>query len=107
MTIPLGFLLPLIWSDFRSIKKVALVGFCLSLTIEVTQLFTYWRLSCTDDLIANTLGAVLGCLIFKVFVKIFRKIEAKPFSVIIKHEAVYYLVLSFVGVFVLYHNRIV
>ena len=57
--IPLGFLLPTIWSDFRSLKKTVLVGFSLSLTIELLQLFTF-RLTDVDDLITNTLGTALG-----------------------------------------------
>ena len=55
MFIPLGFLLPMIWSEFRAVKKVALAGFLLSLTIELNQLFSLRGIA-TDDLIANTLG---------------------------------------------------
>jgi len=107
MTIPLGFLLPMIWSDFRSPKKVALAGFLLSLTIEITQLFTGWRLSATDDLIANTLGAVIGYFIFKVLIEIFKNLENKPLPLKIKNEAVYYLMFSFIGAFLLYYSDII
>lgn len=73
MTIPLGFLLPLIWKQFRTIKKVALSGFLLSLCIELSQLFTQSRNTTTDDLIMNTLGAIIGYLIFKAFFHIILK----------------------------------
>lgn len=64
---PLGLLLPLIWSRFKNFGVTALYGFLLSLFIECSQLFTL-RSSDIDDLIANTLGAVLGYFIAKIFV---------------------------------------
>ncbi|WP_370671411.1 VanZ family protein [Clostridium botulinum] len=105
MTIPLGFLLPLIWKQFRTIKKVALSGFLLSLCIELSQLFTQSRTTTTDDLIMNTLGAIIGHFIFKAFFHIIlkknstEKNEIASSSVVIKHEAIFYLVLSFLGMF--------
>ncbi|ACA54517.1 VanZ family protein [Clostridium botulinum] len=105
MTIPLGFLLPLIWKQFRTIKKVALSGFLLSLCIELSQLFTQSRTTTTDDLIMNTLGAIIGYFIFKAFFHIIlkknsnEKDEITSSSVFIKHEAIFYLVLSFLGMF--------
>ena len=102
MTIPLGFLLPVIWPDFRSLKKVTFAGFLFSLTIEITQLFTGFRLSCTDDLIANTLGAAIGYFMFKILFKIFSSLENKSSPALIKHEAAYYLMLSFIGAFIFY-----
>lgn len=105
MTIPLGFLLPLIWKQFRTIKKVALSGFLLSLCIELSQLFTQSRNTTTDDLIMNTLGAIIGYFIFKAFFHVFlkknsnEKDEITSSSVVIKHEAIFYLGLSFLGMF--------
>ena len=107
MTIPLGFLLPVIWSDFRSLKKVMLAVFLLSLTIETAQLFTGWRLSATDDLIANTLGAMVGYFMFKVMLKVFKNLENNSIPSKIKNESTYYLILSFVGAFFLYYNDII
>lgn len=60
--IPLGFLLPLIWNNFRSAKSTVLFGFGLSLVIEISQIFTY-RTTDIDDLITNTVGTLLGYLI--------------------------------------------
>jgi glycopeptide antibiotics resistance protein len=60
--IPLGFLLPLIWHNFRSAKNTILFGFGLSLIIEISQIFTY-RATDIDDLITNTAGTLLGYLI--------------------------------------------
>lgn len=57
--LPFGFLLPFIWERFKSWKTVLAAGFCLSLFIETAQIFTY-RLTDIDDLLLNSLGAVLG-----------------------------------------------
>lgn len=57
--VPLGIFLPCLWQKFRSLKAIALEGFWISLVIEVLQIFTY-RATDVNDLIHNTLGAVLG-----------------------------------------------
>lgn len=56
---PLGFLLPAIWKEYRSLRAVFVSGLFLSLFIETLQIFTF-RLTDVDDLITNTAGAVLG-----------------------------------------------
>lgn len=56
---PLGFLLPAIWSEYRSVKKMVLIGLAVSVLIEVLQIFTF-RLTDIDDLITNTIGTALG-----------------------------------------------
>lgn len=57
--IPLGFILPLLWSRFRSRKRIILTGFFFSLAIELSQLLNY-RITDVDDLIMNSLGTWLG-----------------------------------------------
>ena len=59
MLMPLGFLLPYIWENFRNPLKVTLTGFLFSGFIEFAQLPTN-RLVDIDDLRMNTLGAILG-----------------------------------------------
>ena len=63
--IPLGILLPILWGDHRSAKNILAWGFGLSLTIECLQLFTL-RLTDVDDLLMNSLGAILGYYLSKV-----------------------------------------
>jgi len=70
--IPLGFLLPLISTAHRQLKKLLFLGFGLSLTIEISQMFTRHRVSDLNDLIANTLGALLGYLCFVLLAKLIR-----------------------------------
>lgn len=64
--IPLGFLLPLLWRQYRSLAALAAFGFALSLAIELSQLFVL-RATDVNDLITNTLGAVLGWLLARPF----------------------------------------
>ena len=103
MTIPFGFLLPLIWKEFRKSYLVTLVGFGFSLIIEILQLFNH-RVSDVDDLLMNTIGAIVGFGIWLLFHLIFKKIGDKATS-ICKTEAVIYLALGIAGVFFLYNWR--
>lgn len=64
MFAPFGFLLPMLWKEYRSLRKVALAGFLLSLFIEILQIFTF-RLTDVDDLITNTAGTVIGYCVSK------------------------------------------
>ncbi len=64
--IPLGFLLPSLWSRYRSMKKTLLIGLGFSLLIEILQIFTF-RLTDIDDLLTNTAGTVIGYLLSSKF----------------------------------------
>ena len=60
---PIGFIIPLLWSRFNRFWKVALIGFGISLFIETTQL-TQARSTDIDDLWLNTLGSMIGYGLF-------------------------------------------
>ena len=51
-----------------NIKKVVMIGFFTSLSIEVTQLFG-GRYTEIDDLIINTLGTLVGFIIYSYTTK--------------------------------------
>jgi VanZ family protein len=44
-------------------RTTVLTGFCLSTAIEITQLFIPGRTTSADDVLCNTVGAVLGFLL--------------------------------------------
>lgn len=67
--VPLGFLLPLVWAKTDRVLTIIVSGFSLSLLIEMFQLLNN-RATDVDDLIMNVLGAVLGYLLFKLFVRL-------------------------------------
>ena len=58
--VPLGFLLPILWSkNIFTFKQTIIFAAGLSLLIEVSQIFTF-RLTDIDDVWTNTLGAGVG-----------------------------------------------
>lgn len=69
--VPLGVLLPLIWKEKNKISSVLLCGAGFSALIEISQLVNF-RCPDVDDLIMNTLGAVAGYMIFKLFNRFLR-----------------------------------
>lgn len=62
---PLGIFLPLFWQRFRKMGPTVLFGFCISLLIEVLQIFTF-RATDINDLMTNTLGTLLGWCIARI-----------------------------------------
>lgn len=63
--IPFGFFLPLLWIKMRKLHKTIILGFLLSLTIEIIQ-FPLFRGTDIDDLWLNTLGVLIGYYIFRI-----------------------------------------
>lgn len=61
--VPIGFLLPLISPVFKQAKATIPLVFSLSLLIELSQLFTLYRATDINDLIANTFGGIIGFFI--------------------------------------------
>jgi len=108
-----------------------LAGFCFSLAIELSQLFNN-RGTNIDDLIANTLGAVLGYVLFMAVVRLRKRWvskreqtyrqeqlqtrkqerlqarqEAVSRSKVLRNEGVLYMALSFLGMFILFNPSFV
>lgn len=64
--IPFGFMIPLLWNI--TIRKTILYGFLASCSIEILQL-PFIRGTDIDDVLLNTVGIVVGCLIYYVIRK--------------------------------------
>lgn len=60
--LPLGAALATLGGDRAKVRHAALAGFVLSATVETLQIGTGRRVADVDDVILNTLGAVLGFL---------------------------------------------
>ena len=74
--VPFGAMLPMIHSRFRSLLYMTLLTFEFSLIVELIQLVAKVGSFDVDDLLLNTIGGILGYLIFYIFHKIGRhKIE--------------------------------
>ena len=98
---PMGFLLPVIWKEYDSLKKTAITGLILSIIIEILQIFTF-RLTDIDDLITNTLGAILGYSIAKIILaRVSYKISEISNDNTVKNESVIILIFAFLISFLL------
>jgi len=71
LTMPLGFLVPIIWKNRDTFIKTLIVGFWFSFGIEASQFlislilgYTY-RITDIDDIILNCTGCALGYLVYK------------------------------------------
>lgn len=72
MFIPLGIVWPSVYKELNKHWKVVLAGTGCSLIIEILQLPFYSRVSDIDDLLLNTLGFIIGYLLY-LFVKLVKK----------------------------------
>lgn len=66
--VPFGFLLPLLQKKSGLVKTMA-AGFTFSLFIEIMQFIFHKGVAELDDLILNTLGAAIGYLLCRLFIK--------------------------------------
>ncbi|MDO4805544.1 MAG: VanZ family protein [Lachnospiraceae bacterium] len=104
MFMPFGFMLPLIWDYYRDMKRTLMAAFAFSFLIETAQVFNH-RLSDVADLLMNTLGACVGYMLWTLFSRKFQKIGKKT-KIFSNAEPVVYILLGFVGVFLLFHWRL-
>ena len=70
MFVPLGIFLPLLFKKFHKIYLVLSVAFLTSLAIETLQFATRRGVFSLEDIIHNTLGAVLGATLFLALSKL-------------------------------------
>jgi glycopeptide antibiotics resistance protein len=74
LLLPLGIIVPILWSKFNSAVKTTTFAFCLSLSIEALQLVSFYigntgRDFDVDDILLNTIGAYIGYIIYKKFIE--------------------------------------
>ena len=65
--IPFGILIPLKWKKLRNPFVCTFLGFCLSCAIEIIQLITERGHFQIDDILTNTIGALIGVIIIRGF----------------------------------------
>ena len=108
--IPLGFMLPCIWKKYEVLWKTALSGITFSLLIELSQLFNR-RITDIDDLLMNTLGALIGWIIFRLLKEHLSKLQDKvsvqstnieKIPLLLREEACFYVASAFAGMFFVY-----
>ncbi|NDI35782.1 VanZ family protein [Chengkuizengella sediminis] len=73
---PLGFAIPLRYK-VNKLWKVMLIGLFISFTVEVVQLFISIRSFDVDDLILNTLGTIMGLIVYRLFILVTKSAKQK------------------------------
>jgi glycopeptide antibiotics resistance protein len=63
---PLGFLLPKVFSHFNTLKSVLYFSLVMSMSIEIVQFLTRLGVLDVDDVILNLAGAAIGYLTSKL-----------------------------------------
>ena len=66
---PLGFLIPLAFPKMRGIVLMTLISFTATLIVETCQLVSCTGSFDVDDLLLNTIGGVLGYLVYILLIK--------------------------------------
>lgn len=61
---PLGFMLPIVNSRFNRMISTVLFCFLFSMTIEVIQLIAHVGCFDVDDMILNTIGGIVGYILY-------------------------------------------
>jgi glycopeptide antibiotics resistance protein len=73
MFVPFGFLLPLVLKKFQAFWKTYLAGFIFAFLIEMTQLLLNLGICELDDLMDNTVGALIGYGLYRFFMFVVKK----------------------------------
>lgn len=76
MFVPLGVFIPILFKNKDKISWILLYGFLASFFIEINQFFIKGnRAADVDDIIFNTIGAVIGYAIYKVIIMVLGKVR--------------------------------
>lgn len=101
MLVPFGFLAPLLWPRLDRLWRTALAGLSFSLLIELSQLVNY-RSSDVDDLLMNTLGAVIGFAAYRLLACLLHRKTPVPAGR--AYEPALYIGVMFLGRFLLFNG---
>lgn len=74
LLLPIGVIMPILWSKFKNLLKTTFLAFFLSLSIEILQLLSGYignrgRVFDIGDILLNTIGATIGFIIYKIIIK--------------------------------------
>ena len=67
--VPFGMFVPKLFAKCRKLISIILLSFEVSLLVEIIQLVTRVGSFDVDDLLMNTIGGILGYIIYKIFTK--------------------------------------
>ncbi|MGI2328190.1 VanZ family protein [Planococcus sp. YIM B11945] len=73
--VPLGIFLSFLFSRFKTFSKVMMIGFMVTVSIELLQFFLQLGQFDIDDIFLNTIGALLGYFVYKSIRKVWRTLQ--------------------------------
>ena len=71
MFVPIGVLLSLLFKNYK-LWSIILIGFCISISIELMQLLFKKGFAELDDIFHNTIGCIIGCVIYRLTNELYR-----------------------------------
>lgn len=74
--VPLGIFLSFLFSRFRTFPKVMMIGFTITVSIELLQFFLQLGQFDIDDILLNTIGALLGYFVYMSISKLWNTFQA-------------------------------
>jgi len=104
MFVPFGLLLPMGLKWFRKCYRTYVAGFLFSLFIELSQMIFKIGIFEPDDLLDNTLGAIIGFGLFLVLFKLYAKEKAnlKKGATFASNIPLILVVASFFAIYITY-----
>lgn len=78
---PLGFITPILWKKYDSLKNIVIISLASALSIELLQLLedcfniAYHRITQINDVILNVVGALLGYAVYLAFNALVKKFK--------------------------------
>ena len=105
MFVPFGILLPLLSDKFKRLWKTVGIGFAVSILIEIVQFITGRGQASTDDVITNTLGALIGYGLIMAWQNVWNKAERSPRKIIGCLSPLCVTVLISISIFTVYHAQ--
>ncbi len=104
MFAPIGFLAACVSRHYENILVDVIFGFGVSALIELSQMFTLLRATDIDDLITNTLGGLIGYIVYRLMLifadKKHKKGKHKSDGFIYCHYPVFIVIAAFICTFI-------
>ena len=108
MFVPFGFLLPLVSNKFQTFWKTYVAGFLFTVLIEITQLLLHLGICELDDFMNNTVGAMIGYGIYRLFVFVvqkWKKQETKALQMVLFQIPLLVSLTTFALIFGIYEMK--
>ena len=95
---PLGYFLPLMFKKFKNLKNTILLSLTISLTFEICQYFLYLGSTDIDDVILNTMGALIGFLFYKFLCKVIKNRDKLKYFITIILSIIGFVVAGYFAI---------